>query len=192
MARSVATALSAVADALLASTIATVPPGEANDAEAELYRRFAPRVRLFGLRHLRDEAAAQDLVQHVFVITLERLRAGEVRNLEAIGSFILGTSRTIAGALRKTEHRRRLLTETFEDRTAVAAPPGETLDVARVEWCLETLTPRDRVILILTFYAEKSAAEIAAELDIASASVRVARHRALTRLRECVMAEKPQ
>ena len=28
-------------------------------AESELYRRFAPRVRLYGLRHLRDEDAAR-------------------------------------------------------------------------------------------------------------------------------------
>jgi hypothetical protein len=29
--------------------------------EAELFRRLAPRVRLYGLRHLRDPAAADDL-----------------------------------------------------------------------------------------------------------------------------------
>ena len=46
---------------------------ERREEEAELYRRFAPRVRLFGLRHLRNEAAAQDLVQEAFVVTLERL-----------------------------------------------------------------------------------------------------------------------
>ena len=31
------------------------------EAEAELIRRMAPRVRLYGLRHLRDEEAADDL-----------------------------------------------------------------------------------------------------------------------------------
>ena len=41
-------------------------------AEAELYRRLAPRVRLYGLRHLRDAQAAADLVQQVMLITLER------------------------------------------------------------------------------------------------------------------------
>jgi hypothetical protein len=37
--------------------------GAADAAETELYRRFAPRVRLYGLRHLRDEDAARDLMQ---------------------------------------------------------------------------------------------------------------------------------
>jgi len=190
MPRSSASTLSAITDEMLAQTIASTAAGDATDEEAELYRRYASRVRLFGLRHLRDQSAAQDLVQQVFVVTLERLRRGEVRNLGAIGSFILGTSRTLAGAQRKIEHRRRGLHETFDDRTAVAMPQAETLDLQRVERCLQTLTPRDRMILILTFYAEKPAADIGAELDIAPAAVRVARHRALTRLRDCVMPEK--
>ena len=189
MPRSSASTLSAITDEMLAQTIASMPAGNATEEEAELYRRFAPRVRLFGLRHLREESAAQDLVQQVFVITLERLRGGEVRNPDAIGSFILGISRTIAGAQRKIEHRRRALHETFDDRTAFAMPQAETLDLPRVERCLETLTPRDRMILILTFYAEKPAADISAELYIAPPAVRVARHRALTRLRDCVMSE---
>lgn len=175
------------ADAMLAETIASAPAGHATDAEAELYRRFAPRVRLFGLKHLRDEAAAQDLVQQVFIVTLERLRAGEVRNTDAIGSFILGTSRTMASAQRKIGNRRTALLDQFEDRNAMAAPiDAATFDIPRVARCLDTLPLRDRTILILTFYAEKSAPDIASELRLAPGAVRVARSRALGRMRECL------
>jgi len=177
---------------MLASAVASAPAGAASEEEAELYRRFAPRVRLFGLRHLRNEPAAQDLVQQVFVVTLERLRGGEVRNPEAIGSFILGTARTIVAAIRKTDHRRSVLTDMFGDRTAVAMPRVETLDLQRIEQCLETLSPRDRLVLILTFYTEQPTADIAAELRLAPAAVRVARHRALARLRDCVYSEQPR
>jgi len=176
-----------VADAMLAETIASAPAGTATDAEAELYRRFAPRVRLFGLKHLREEAAAQDLVHQVFIVTLERLRAGEVRNAEAIGSFILGTSRTMASAQRKVGNRREALLDRFEDANAMAAPlDAATLDLPRVARCLDTLPLRDRTILILTFYAEKPAPEIAAEVQLAPGAVRVARSRALARMRECL------
>jgi CO/xanthine dehydrogenase FAD-binding subunit len=48
-------------DGDLARAVAARVPGEAESAEAELYRRFAPRVRLYGLRHLRDEDEARDL-----------------------------------------------------------------------------------------------------------------------------------
>jgi hypothetical protein len=49
-------------DGDLARAVAARGPSEAEAAESELYRRFAPRVRLYGLRHLRDEDAARDLV----------------------------------------------------------------------------------------------------------------------------------
>lgn len=177
---------------MLAGAIASARAGAAHGEEAELYRRFAPRVRLYGLKHLRDAAAAQDLVQQVFVITIERLRRGEVRNEESIGSFILGTSRMVVADLRRTSERRRRLTDAFADRTMSVAPVEEALDTVRVENCLSVLPPRDRTLIVLTFYAEKNAADIASELQITAGTVRVARHRALTRLRECVMGVSPR
>jgi len=177
---------------MLADAIGSAAPGAAREEEAELYRRFAPRVRLYGLRHLRDVAAAQDLVQEVFIVLIERLRSGGVRNVEAIGSFILGTSRTIAVDLRRTHHRRERLTETFADRTISVTQREPMLDQARVEDCLNSLPPRDRMLLVLTFYAEKKAVDIASDLQMAAGTVRVARHRALMRLRECVTGGTPQ
>ena len=53
--------------------------GSDRDAEAELFRRMAPRVRLYGLRHLRDEHAADDLTQQVLITTIEALRAARLR-----------------------------------------------------------------------------------------------------------------
>jgi len=177
---------------MLAHAIACASPGAAHEEEAELYRRFAPRVRLYGLKHLRDAAAAQDLVQQVFVVTIERLRRGEVRNAESIGSFILGTSRTLAIDLRRTIERRGRLMDAFVDRSIAVAPNDEALDTVRVEHCLNALAPRDRTLLLLTFYAEKKAADIALDLQMAPGAVRVARHRALTRLRECVTGVSPR
>ena len=67
-------------------------------AEAELFRRLAPRVRLYGLRHLRDPAAADDLVQDVLLMTFDSLRAGKVREDERLASYVLGTCRRMARA----------------------------------------------------------------------------------------------
>ena len=84
----------------------TMPPSRAASrqrrrgdgaAETEFYRRLAPRVRLYGLKHLRDAQAASDLVQQVLMLTLERLRAGELRDPERLVSFVFGTA-TVQGA----------------------------------------------------------------------------------------------
>ena len=175
-----------VSDGELARRIATASPGNAGTEEAELYRRFAPRVRLYGIRHLRDEAAAQDLAQDVLFVAIERLRAGQVRKPDEIGSFILGTSRVMAGALKRTERRRQALIERFDWADRVEPPSGPELDLNRVERCLQALGERDRTVLILCFYAEKTSNEIARDLGLTSGAVRTVRHRALDRLRQCV------
>ena len=84
-------------DAELAAGVQGGDPG----AEAELFRRLAPRVRLYGLRHLRDPAAADDLVQDVILLTFDALRAGTVRETERLASFVLGTCRRVVADLRR-------------------------------------------------------------------------------------------
>ena len=179
-------------DGDLARAIASAPRGAAQVEESELYRRFAPRVRLYGVKHLRDESAAQDLAQQVLLLTIERLRAGEVRNPDEIGSFILGTSRLMADATRRRSHRRENLTKQFHVAELYAEPLFPPEDIGVVERCLHALGERDRRVLVLTFYAEKSSPEIAGELGVSGAAVRVARHRALERMRECVGLGKAQ
>ena len=177
-------------DGELARAIASAPPGTAQAEESELYRRFARRVQLYGLKHLRDGAAAEDLAQQVLLVTIERLRAGEVRNPDEIGSFILGTSRMLADSTGRKTRRRENLTAQFHAPELYVEPFIESADIAAVERCLHALAERDRRVLVLTFYAEKTSPEIAAELGVTHTVVRVARHRALARLRECVGAGK--
>lgn len=178
-------------DGELARAVAAWAPGTSEAAESELYRRFAPRVRLYGLRHLRDEESARDLAQQVLLVTIEKLRRGDVRDPDQIASFVLGTSRTMAIAARRTEARRERLRGRFLAPAAVAAPdPGATLDLDRLEHCLAQLADRDRSVVFLTFYAESSAASVAAELGVSEGNVRVIRHRALSKLRACVLAER--
>jgi hypothetical protein len=53
------------ADGELARRVMAAPPGEARREEDELFRRFAPRVRFYSLRHLGNEAATPDpLARH--------------------------------------------------------------------------------------------------------------------------------
>ena len=68
----------------------------------------------------------------------------------------------------------------------MAPEDAARLDHARVADCLRTLPARERSILIMTFYAERPAPELAAEMSLTEANVRVIRHRALQRMRECV------
>jgi RNA polymerase sigma-70 factor (ECF subfamily) len=175
-------------DEALARRIACGLAGSTGSEEAELYRRFAPRVRLYGRRHLQDDAAADDLVQDVLMLTIERLRAGDVRQPERIGSFILGTSRLMAQSERHVTRRRHALAARFLGGEGHAAPASlAVLDAPRVAACLRALAERDRLVVLLTFYADREAPRIARDLGVTPGAVRVIRHRAMARLRDCVM-----
>jgi RNA polymerase sigma-70 factor, ECF subfamily len=175
-----------VPDGDLARRIAAQPAGGAEAEEAELYRRFAPRVRLYGRRHLRDDASAQDLAHEVLLITIERLRAGGVRNPEEIGSFILSTARLTATSRKRTDSRRAHLGGQIAATFTVDADFVDAVDLPRLARCLGTLETYARQVIILTYYAERNAAQIAAELGSTSGAIRIARHRAMERLRGCM------
>lgn len=181
--------LATLDDGALARRIAAAGDDPDAAAEAELYRRLAPRVRLYGLRHLRDAQAAADLVQHVLLMTLERLRAGAVREPDRIASFVLGSSRMTVLEMRRGTWRRAALLDRWGDAAEPFEPPEPRgLDRERLAGCLEALTERERSVVVLSFFADRAAEAVGAELSIGAGNVRVIRHRALARLRECMGA----
>jgi len=160
---------------------------DAPEAEGELCRRLGPRVRLYGLRHLRDAAAADDLVQDVLVLTLERLRAGRVREPDRLGSFVLGACRLVVWNYRRGRRRRDALLDRFPGVFPRRTEPDNLLlDRGRLRDCLARLAERERSVLVLTFYAEEPSRAIAVRLGLSPENVRTVRHRAFARLRRCV------
>lgn len=154
-------------------------------AEAELFRRMAPRIRLYGLRHLRDEHAADDLTQQVLITTLETLRAGRLREPEKLASFVLGTCRmTVLDQRRGAQRKKRLLEQFGADLLAPA--PGPHLDHEQLARCVQKLKERERAVVIMTFYDEQTSADVSRFLGVSEAHVRVIRHRAIHQLRDCM------
>lgn len=178
-------------DAALALRVGEAAPGIDAAAEAELCRRLAPRVRLYGLRHLRDEAAAADLMQQVMILTIERLRAGSLREPERLASFVFGICRMTVLDQRRGAARRERLLETYGEALLPPEAPLPDLDHERLAHCLERLPERERTVLLLSFYDDLPADALARELDLSPANLRVIRHRGLARLRACVTGESP-
>lgn len=176
-------ALAEASDAELARRVAAEPEGGAPVAEALLFERFGRRVYLYGMRHLRDEEAATDLAQDVMTRVIERLRAGEVREPDRVGSFILGTARMMAMEARRRTRRRAALTERWAaDVEARPEAAVEPLDVERLARCMAELPERERAVVVLSFQADQSAAEIGEAMGLTPGNVRVIRHRAIARL----------
>jgi len=171
-------------DGELVRAIAARAP-DAPDAETELCRRFAPRIRLYGLRHLHDEDRARDLVQAVLLAVLQAARAGRIADPDHVDRFMLGTSRNVAQRMRETDAR------TTRDDAAlarIAAPleEHERVDATALARCFGALDERGRQVVKLSFIDECASDDIAARLAMSTANVRVLRHRAIAALRRCL------
>lgn len=189
--------LNTASDAQLAEVIAgsagaAAPSGstvtaDQTAAEQTLLTRLAPRVRLYGLRHLRDEQAAADLVQQVLLIVLESLREGRVNDPEKLVSFVLGTCRMVVMDQRRGTQRRQKLLEKYPNEFPTVEPAREApVDMDVLERCLQALAERERSVISMSYFEEQGSAVVGASLGLSEANVRVIRHRALGHLRTCM------
>jgi RNA polymerase sigma-70 factor (ECF subfamily) len=170
-----------------AELVRQIGSGSDREAETELFRRMAPRIRLYGLRHLRDEHAAEDLAQQVLITTLEALRAGRLREPEKLASFVLGTCRMTVLNLRRGAQRKQSLLEQFgADLSVPVQPAMPHLDHDLLARCVQELKERERAVVVMTFYDEQTGADVAGFLGVSQANVRVIRHRAIHELRKCM------
>jgi len=156
------------------------------EAESELCRRMAPRIHLYGLRHLRSSSAADDLVQQVLVTVLEALRAGRLREPGKVAHFVMGTCRMTVLDQRRGAHRQERLLAEFGADLVPPAPAAVSIDRDRLTRCVESLNERERSVVVLTFYDEQTSREAGTALGLSEANVRVIRHRALKQLHACM------
>lgn len=171
-------------DAALASAVVGAGPAGSSAEEAELCRRFGRRVRLYGRSRLRDASAVDDLVQRVMLIVLTKLRAGEVRSPERIDSFILGTARLVTREIARPREQPAELDAELPCPLSETRP--DVLELQRLGECLKGLAERERTVVSLTFFQDQTADEVGEALGMEAGNVRVARHRALLRLRGCM------
>lgn len=143
-------------------------------------------MRAWGKKHVRDDVASLDLAQHVMMAVLEALRAGRVVEIDRIGAFVLGTCKHTLAAWRRGERRRADLLAQFGPALADVVPPHVALDRERLAHCFGLLAARARAVLALAYFAERSGEEIARELAMSAANVRVVRHRAIAQLHDCM------
>lgn len=171
-------------DAELAQQIGS---GAGREAETEFCRRMAPRVLLYGLRHLRDKYAAEDLAQQVLVTTLQALRAGQLREPHKLASFVLGTCRMMVLDLRRNAQRKERLLEQFAAGLLESSQPAiPSLDNEQLRRCVQNLRERERAVVVMSFYDEQTGADLARFLGVSEANVRIIRHRAIHQLRQCM------
>lgn len=175
----------------LADLVVRAAQGDA-EAESVVCRRFAPAIRTFARRRVRNSDAVDEFTQDVLLVVVESLRSGAAESPARFAGFVLGVCHNVARERARTRDRRAALWERYGAVLVAfesddAARSGE--DVARLEDCLSQLSDRSREVVRHAYVEGLSNVAIAEALRLSEGNVRVVRHRTLAALRECMESE---
>jgi RNA polymerase sigma-70 factor (sigma-E family) len=129
-----------------------------------------------------DHASAEDLLQ--VALTKAALRWRSVREYDSPEAFVRTVMyhEAVTGWRRRRRYRERVVAEPPEP----AGMFDEAADVERrvvLERALRRLTPRQRAVLVLRFYEDRTPVEAARLLGCSVGTVKSQTHHALARLR---------
>ena len=154
------------------------------DAQKEaLYREYSGKVYGYIRSRISDTQIVEDLVSDVFVKIYEKLHSFD-ESRASLSTWIYTIARNTLTDYFRTRKQTVELIDTQE-----SIPDAED-DLCRVETletlakALETLDRREREIVILHFYSGKTLKEIAAQLHISYAYVKVLQVRAFAKLKK--------
>jgi len=164
-------------------------------AFAELFRRFAPRVKAFVMRSGADADTAQEVAQETMVLvwrraeTFDRRRAGA-----ATWIFTIARNKRI-DLLRRATHagfdpEDYVLFSTEAPQSADAAAIGRQVR-ERIGAVMQQLTADQVEVLRMAFFQDKSHSMIAQEMKLPLGTVKSRIRLALTRLREALGGDAP-
>jgi RNA polymerase sigma-70 factor (ECF subfamily) len=178
-----------VESARVGELVARIIAGE-KAAESELIQQYSRGVSVILNRATGDPSVSEDLSQETFRITLEKIRAGEVREPERLSGFIVSLAKNLASEYFRKSRR----TEGFADPDAVYLIPESApnqLDrllqaekAKIVRRVLSELSGRDRQILERFYIAEDDKDQICADLQLSSLHFNRVLYRARERYRE--------
>jgi RNA polymerase sigma-70 factor (sigma-E family) len=174
-------------------------PVDPDVAIGELYRAHWHRLVRLAWLLLRDQLAAEDVVQDAFVATHRRWAS--IRE----GGRVVGYLHTSVVNGCRSVQRHNVVVDRFNTATAGSAdaPGRESVGSAEAAALHSTeheammrvlagLPARQREVLVLRYYADLSEAQIAAALDISPGAVKSHAHRGLLTLRATMpMTEQP-
>jgi RNA polymerase sigma-70 factor (ECF subfamily) len=154
------------------------------DAWRTLYRAHAGRLVVWlGTRSGSDSAvAAEDVAAQTWLTAAEKV-ADYDGGADEFGAWLFGIARRVAANTRRRSGRRRTDPVAETPGAEVDGPDTTIPDQAWIRDLLAGLSPRERDVVACVDVVGLSTADTARALGMTQVAVRVARHRALRRLR---------
>ena len=160
------------------------------DGMEELYQLFSRGIRFYLCRQLGPQEL-DDKVHDTFVVVVQAIRRGELREPERLMGFVRTiVRRQVAAHIDKVVHNRREQAE-FDSTVRVVDPRGNPEETAifkqrigLIRKVLGELSERDREILTRFYIDEQSQDQICSEMGLTETQFRLLKSRAKARFGE--------
>jgi len=173
----------------LSTLVGRIRTGKTDGLE-ELYRLFSKGIRFYLCRQLGPQEL-DDKVHDTFVVVVQAIRRGELREPERLMGFVRTiVRRLVAAHIDQVVHTRRDQMD-LELTMRIADPaenPEETAMFRErselIQWVLDELSVRDREILTRFYLEEEAQDQICSEMDLTDTQFRLLKSRAKARFGE--------
>lgn len=164
--------------------------GGSREAEDELFQRYKRGVSVIINRYLSNPTDIEELVHETFIISVKKIRRGEIREPEKLSGFVCGIAKKLA-QVRFRKSQRESLTDIDEMQPAVDPERGpleqlllkEQAEIVR-QVIGELRMERDRQIITRFYLLDEDKESICASLNLTSAHFNRVIFRALARFKE--------
>jgi RNA polymerase sigma-70 factor (ECF subfamily) len=167
------------------SLVSRIIAGDAN-AEAELVALFEGRIVHIILRITNNTSLVEDFSQDTFLIAIRKIRNGDVKKPQSLGSFVASVARN--HAIEQIRGIKRQVSEDLELAEQVPDPspsPLEQLQISErfdeIREVIAQLRSRDKVLILRFYINEEPKGVICADLGLNSAQFDRVLHRARNR-----------
>lgn len=162
------------------------------EAESQLVKKYARGVRLLLIRRTGNSSIANDLTQDTFIVVLQKLRAGELRQHSSLAGFIRQVAVNLSiQHFRKEKRYVQTPDEIFELDGALRDKKDRKVDFEAARTLLENAleqlaVSRDREILRRFYLSDDDKEVICRDLGLSTTHFDRVLYRAKQRMRELI------
>jgi len=160
------------------------------EAEAELYEVFSTGIRFLMIRRLRDSNVVDDELHTSFIITVQAIRKGLVRDPERLMGFIRTVAmRRVAEYIEQEMFRRNRMVDATDYALRDQRQAADQLLMARqrqeiARQVLLEMSANDREVLVRFYLKEQTPERICREMHLSGTQYRLLKNRAKARFAE--------
>jgi RNA polymerase sigma-70 factor (ECF subfamily) len=174
------------------STVDRARTGDQN-ALADLYDWYMPRVYRYAVARLGNQAEAEDLTEEVFLKMLGGISSFRWRDVPFSSWLFRIAHNEIASHYRRAAQRGGPTAELAEDMVDHAASPAaqveDMMTIEEVRRATETLPEAQREVIVLRFAVGLSITETAKALGKREGNVKALQHKAVAKLQKMLVPE---